>query len=276
MFALCIPKIARTFQISLTSSCTMSHKLYRIFILFLIVTSCAEDKEKKEIPLQFKKENILKKAGANCDTAEYDCTVISLDVVKAVGQEDVSTALNKALEEHVIKLVTSEPDPEIDNLEALSEKFVSDYKEAAADFSEEPPWEAYVNESIYKKSEDLVSIGITTEIFSGGAHGYKTLTFLNFDPKTGDLYSKEDLFTPGFKDHVEAIFRKEQNIPQEENINSTGFWFENDTFHLPENIGFEDDKVILIYNSYEVAPYATGDIYMGIPIGEVKPFLKIE
>ena len=276
MFTLGIPKIARTFQISLTSSFTMSHKLYRIFLFFLIITSCAEDKGKKEMQLQFKKENILKKAGANCDTADYDCTVISLDVVKAVGQKDISATFNRALEEHVIKLVTSEPDPEIDNLEDLSEKFMSDYKEAAADFSEEPPWEAYVNESIYKKSEDLVSIGITTEIFSGGAHGYKTLTFLNFDPKTGNLYSKQDLFTPEFKDHVEAIFRKEQNIPQEENINSTGFWFENDTFHLPENIGFDNEKLILIYNSYEVAPYASGDIYLEIPLEEVKSFLKIE
>ena len=254
----------------------MSHKLFAVLFLFIIVTSCAEEKEKKEQSLRFEKQNIIKKAGENCDTAEYDCTVISLDIVKAVGDESVSAAVNEVLEEHVIKLISSEPDPAVIDLEELSNKFVSDYRAAAADFSEEPPWEAYVNESIYKKSEDLVSIGITTEIFSGGAHGYKTLTFLNFDPETGKLYSKEDLFTPEFKDHVEEIFRREQNISQEENINSTGFWFENDTFHLPENVGFEEDTVILIYNSYEVAPYAAGDIFMRIPIEEVRPFLRIQ
>lgn len=104
----------------------------------------------------------------------------------------------------------------------------------------------------------------------------KRLPFLNFDPTTGKQYSQEELFTPEFTDFIEDIFRKEQNIPAEENINSTGFWFENDTFHLPENIGFEEEKVILIYNSYEIAPYAAGDIYMEIPIEEVRPFLQIQ
>ena len=257
----------------------MSHKLYRIFFVFLIMAGCAEEKEEKaekEVPLVFEKHTILKKAGENCDTADYDCTTISLDVVKAKGGAGKSSQINQALEEHVIKLISSDPDPKIADLEELSERFVLDYQEAAEEFSAEPPWEAYVNESIYKTSDKLISIGIITEIFSGGAHGYKTLTFLNFNPGTGELYSKDELFTPDFKDYVEEIFRREQNIPKEDNINSTGFWFENDTFHLPENIGFQDDKVILIYNSYEVAPYAAGDIYMQLPLEEVRPFLKIQ
>ena len=253
----------------------MTHKLFRIFLLFLLLNSCAEEKEKKDLPLRFEKESIIKKAGQNCDTAEYDCTVISLEVVKAKGAE-VSENINAKLEEHVIQLISSEENPAATSLEQLSENFISDYKEAAESFSEEPPWEAYLNENVYLKSEDVVSIGITAEIFSGGAHGYKTLTFLNFNPKTGERYSADDLFTPEFTVFVEEQFRSKYDIPSEEHINSTGFWFENDIFHLPENIGFEKDKVILVYNSYEIAPYAAGDIYMEIPLEEVRPFLKIE
>ncbi|MGB7786238.1 MAG: DUF3298 domain-containing protein [Salinimicrobium sp.] len=253
----------------------MTHKLFRIFLLLLLVTSCAEEKEKKDLPLRFEKESIIKRTGQNCDTAEYDCTIISLEVVKAKGAE-VSKDINAKLEEHVIQLISTEEDPAVTSLEQLSENFISDYNEAAESFSEEPPWEAYLNENVYFKSDSLVSIGITAEIFSGGAHGYKTLTFLNFNPKTGDRYSAEELFKPEFSSFVEEKFRSKYEIPSEENINSSGFWFENDEFRLPENIGFEEDKLILVYNSYEIAPYAFGDVYMEIPLEEVRPFLKIE
>ncbi|GAB2761616.1 DUF3298 and DUF4163 domain-containing protein [Salinimicrobium soli] len=254
--------------------------MFRRFSLILLALitflSCREEKKPVKTSLLFEKEQIIKRTGENCDTAEYDCTVISLEVVKAKGAPEISKEINRKLEEHVIELVSSEEDPQVSDLEELSNNFILDYRSAAENFSEEPPWEAYVNENIYSKTENLVSIGITTEIFSGGAHGYKTLTFLNFDPNTGELYSSKDLFTPEFKTFVEEKFRQEQNIPQEENINSTGFWFKNDIFRLPSNIGFTEENVILVYNSYEIAPYSAGDIYMEIPLEEARPFLKIE
>lgn len=255
----------------------MFRKFFRILLLVLIFTGCKEDKEEKKTPpLSFKKESLVKKAGANCDTALYDCSVITLDVVRARGASGVSEQINRNLDEHLIKLIASETDSDISDLDELSEKFLQDYREAAESFSEEPPWEAYVNENIYLRSDSIVSIGVTTEIFSGGAHGYKTLTFVNFDPGTGEILTAGEIFKPEFSSFVEQRFRQEQGIPESDNINNTGFWFDEDTFSLPENIGFTEDKVILVYNSYEIAPYAAGDIRMEIPIEEVRPFIQIE
>lgn len=254
----------------------MTQNILRILLFFLIFSSCQDDKKPKELPLRFEKESFIKKAGQNCEVEDYDCTIISLEVIKAKGAPKVSEEINQALEEHVIGLIASEENPEIENLEELTNNFITDYQKAAESFSEEPAWEAYVNESVYKKSENLLSIGVTTEIFSGGAHGYKNLTFMNFNPKTGEKLSWQDIFTDEFKDFVEEKFRKEYEIPAEENINSTGFWFENDKFHLPANIGFSDENVILTYNIYEIAPFADGDFYMEIPMEEARPFLKIE
>ncbi len=258
----------------------MSRPVFRIFLLFIFIVSCQDEKqdrkEEKKVPLRFEKESIVKKTGENCDTREYDCTIISLEVVRAKGPAEVSEEINQALDSHVISLVSSEEDPSVPNLERLANKFILDYRQAAENFSEEPPWEAYVNESVFLKTDSLVSIGVSTEIFTGGAHGYKVQTFLNFDPTTGKLYTQKGLFSPEFRNYVEKRFRKEHGIPAEENINSTGFWFENDSFHLPENIGFTKDNVILVYNSYEIAPYAAGDIYMEIPMEKVRPFLKFQ
>ena len=116
---------------------------------------------------------------------------------------------------------------------------------------------------------------MNSEIFMGGAHGYRGLSFLNFDPGTGEVYSHQDIFTPEFKDLVEKKFREEQSIPPEANINSTGFWFEDESFHLPSNIGFENNKVLLVYNAYEIAAYSAGDIYIEIPKEEIESYLKV-
>lgn len=254
----------------------MTQNCLRILLIFLVFVSCQDEKKPKEFPLRFEKKSLTKKAGENCETADYDCTIISLEVVKATGPENISEEINKALEEEVISLIASEENPGINDLEELTENFISDYLKASESFSEEPPWEAYVNESIYSRSENLISIGITAEIFSGGAHGYKSLTFLNFNPRTGKELSWRDIFTDEFKAFAEKRFRGKFNIPEEDNINSTGFWFENDVFHLPSNIGFSKENVILAYNIYEIAPYADGDFYLEIPFEEAKPFLKIE
>lgn len=252
----------------------MTQKIFRILLITLFFTACQDEKKPAELPLRFEKETIVKKEGKNCETADYDCTIISLEILEAKGPEEVAGKINRTLKNHVITTISSEENPVLTEYEELTDTFINDYKKAAESFSSEPPWEAYLNQSIYRKDTMLVSIGITTEIFSGGAHGYKNLSFLNFDPKTGEQLTWKDIFNSDFKEHAEVLFRSKYKIPAEGNINSTGFWFENDVFHLPANIGFTDEELILVYNSYEIAPYADGDYYMEIPLEEVRPFMK--
>lgn len=254
----------------------MTRKYLWVPLAFLLLISCQDQEKKKTPKLTFEKETLVRTLGENCEAEVYDCTVISLEVIKASGPEPVSGKINNALRHHAITLLSPEEDPEIATLEELAEQFIADYKRAASDFSQEPPWEAYLNASIYKKEQNLLSVGISTEIFSGGAHGYKSLTFLNFDLESGEILHWKDIFKPEFKSFAERKFRSEQKIPENTSINSTGLWFENDRFQLPDNIGFTEEEVILIYNAYEIAPYAAGDFYMEIPLEEVRPFMKIQ
>ncbi|MFD1079820.1 hypothetical protein, partial [Longispora fulva] len=118
--------------------------MFRRFSLILLALitflSCREEKKPVKTSLLFEKEQIIKRTGENCDTAEYDCTVISLEVVKAKGAPEISKEINRKLEEHVIELVSSEEDPQVSDLEELSNNFILDYRSAAENFSEEPPW----------------------------------------------------------------------------------------------------------------------------------------
>ena len=41
-------------------------------------------------------------------------------------------------------------------------------------------------------------------------------------------------------------------------------------------MGFENEELMLIYNTYEIASYADGTVEVGIPLDEVMPFLELD
>jgi len=120
-----------------------------------------------------------------------------------------------------------------------------------------------------------VSLECTLFLFTGGAHGYGGTSYLNFDLATGALIENVNLFVnyPEFEAYAETKFKEAQGIPKNDNINASGFWFENDTFYLSETIGFDQENLLIIYNSYEISSYAAGPIVLEIPLTEVAPFL---
>lgn len=245
-----------------------------VFVIFLVISSCKNDKE-EDASLYFENKTIVERSD-DCVLESYSCSIISLEFISASGPEEISEKINRVLEQHLIHIVSTEGDPNVSSLQELAENFITNQKNSALDFDEEIPWKAYINTSIFDHTSQLVSIGVDAEISTGGAHGYSSHTFLNFDPETGEELSHSEIFKEGFKAYTEKVFREKQGIPTGENINSTGFWFENNEFELPENIGFDPSNVILVYNSYEIDSYADGDLYMEIPREEVKHFLKID
>jgi len=47
-----------------------------------------------------------------------------------------------------------------------------------------------------------------------------------------------------------------------------------DQLPLPENVGIDSSGVTMLYNPYEVAPYAIGTIEYRIPYEQAEPLLK--
>lgn len=254
----------------------MQSKFLPFLLILLVFSSCQQDKRETEIPLEFVNKTVVKKSGENCELEGQFCSIISLEMLRATGPEEVSQKINKRLEEHVIRIVSTEEAPRSESAEELAENFLKQQQRTAEEFEESMPWKAVVNQSVYSNTDSLVSIGVDARIFTGGAHGYSSLTFLNFNPKTGEQLPNNALFTEEFTKYAEKKFREKENIPMNTNINSTGFLFENDSFQLPQNIGFGTDSLLLVYNPYEISSYAEGEISMKFALDEVQQFLKLE
>ena len=206
------------------------------------------------------------------------CAEISIEVPEAISNRKISKTINNAIREEVISIMSFDEEKSVTDIPAALISFNQGYEDLITLFPDESiPWEAWIKGKIAFENKDLVTIELSSYIFTGGAHGYGSRRFLNFDKNKAIELSSDELFKNQrkFMDFAESQFRMKQDIPEGVSINSTGFMFEQDSFYLPENIGFTKDGLILLYNPYEVASYADGTIELTLPYEEVAEYLAI-
>lgn len=250
----------------------MVKKLLFPLVISALLVGCKND----DVELIFEDFFIEEISEKDCDPGEENCAFISIQTPLASKEGAQSKKINRRIEEHIRETVDYQEMEKIRSLEALAQRFIDDYEASAEEFPEyNIPWEASVDGKIIHKDPKLISMEFNTGIFTGGAHGYTSVTFLNLNPETGESYLTNDLFEAEFKAYAEELFRKKNGIQKDAPINSTGMFFENDDFKLPKNIGFKKEKLILRYNPYEIASYAEGGIQLEIPLKDAGRFLKV-
>ena len=112
--------------------------------------------------------------------------------------------------------------------------------------------------------------------YTGGAHGNGYTNYFCFERLSGNRLFLNDFFSDMamLQKIAESMFREEMDIPENDSLNDHGFWFENDQFALNENFCFRNDNLVIVFNPYEVAPYAAGTISLEIPFSELEGILK--
>lgn len=248
-------------------------KKFFFFPILFLFFSCTDGKKGE---ITFSRDEITAQNFKLCQDAL--CPEIEVDYLLAEGKPAISKNINKKLEEKRIKLLAMDPDrPSPSSFEKALENFIRDYQEFRADYPDFPAvYEFRISEEMRYRSNELIVIKSKHYLFTGGAHGYGAISFSSFSPKTGESLQPKDLFAnlSAFEKYAEEKFRKKYEIAEGDSINSTGFFFENDTFLLPENLAVLDDEVVLIYNPYEVAAYARGKMELRFPKSEVAKWLK--
>lgn len=260
-------------------------RYFLLFIFLALAVGCKNDTSKKasEENQPQQKDNlsfsrvVLK--GSDFDTCqEKDCPKIDLNYLIAEGSTAITTKINEHNTQHIIEIFNSSEDkPESISVENAIQNFINDYFDFKREFPESPAaYEADLSQKLISKSDSILTVETDFYLFQGGAHGYGATRYQNFDVKTGKFLTHDDLIKDmeGFKKFVEKKFRKKYNINPDENINSPGFFFENDTFALPENIAVTTNEVFLVYNRYEAASYAQGELKFVFPKKEIQQFLN--
>lgn len=250
----------------------------RFFILHLIAVFCFSCKE--DTPISFASETMTE---ADIDICKNVlCPEVTVSYVEILGDETISEKINSKIKTFIIQALHLGDDEKTPSASTISEAivgFIEMYRIHSAEFPDmanEYFAEVTVREDYV--SDDIISFEMRTYLYTGGAHGFGSTFFMNIDPQVGEEIPTDKLFKnkAAFIGFAERKFREVFHIKGGESINSTGFWFEDDVFILPETIGFTEDSLILRYNHYDIASYADGPIELEIAIQEAKPYLTIK
>lgn len=237
---------------------TLKH-IIPFFIVLLLFSACNEELK----PVEFETNYI--------DTA-YDAN-ISVAFDEAQRRNDLSETINKNIETAILNTVNSS-DNESD-LKTVLKHFNEDYLKFKSDYPEvsEPIWELNIETELSYQSADIITIAISAYEFKGGAHGNDQIRLLNLDAKTGKTLETNAIINDidGFTKLAESQFIKALE-KDKNNLTIENFFF-GKPFQLPENIGFSEEGIILIYNVYEVASYDLGYTEFMIPFEDAEPFL---
>ena len=234
------------------------------FFLILLTFGCKKDNALTFEPISYN--------GNTCES----CPEIKITVPKALGSAQIDKVINNAIKEELIYLLNFNDELNASDIESAIRSFTKGYTDLKSQFAEEAtPWEAAVNAVVSYEDKNIVTIKIDSYLFTGGAHGYNTTHYLNFDKQKTKELNTEDLFknNSDFEEYAESKFRIQEGIPTEANINSTGFMFETGLFYLPQNIGYTKDGIQLFYEQYEIASYADGPIILTFPYSELQKYL---
>lgn len=204
----------------------------------LCVYSC-----KEEVVLNFSETNIL---------VENE-TVVEINIPKADGETTTSKSINNTLEKFVNNALTIDAAKTAkasvkENITAFSESY-NVFKKQLEELSitDLPIWEAIVDGEVLYKNDAMVCIAMNATINTGGAHSNIVTKFFNFDVNSGKPLSVQELFNDveGFKAIVKRYYDKEL-LTGYVNPNVD---FKGKTFQLPKTIGFNDDGVIIFYDT---------------------------
>lgn len=236
-------------------------RIFPFLTLLVLFSSCSSESK----PVTFETLSVEESFDAE----------ISATYSKATGNSDLSKAINSNIDNAIIKYLNSSENKT--DLKSILLDFNQEYLDFKTEFPDESEvvWELNIETELTYQSENVITIAISTYEFKGGAHGNDKIEFLNLNATTGKVLSLDDIISKkeAFKKLAETHFIKSLET-NESKLKMEDFFF-GKPFQLPENIGYSDDGLVLLYNSYEVATFNQGYTEFVIPFEDVDSLLKV-
>jgi len=196
---------------------------------------------------------------------------------------DSSYASSESLEKKIRqRLLANNSNSEGDyrNYADLIDKMKEEYRTLNQENEMAQSWELVQNIAVVLNENGLFGLQSNHFSYTGGAHGNTFIANQTYRLDNANLLSLDSLLIPEEKPTFIALceskFRQGQEIAAQESLEAHGFWFEKDSFQIPDNFGYSPQGLSLIYNSYEIAPYAFGIIKINLSPAEIAPFIKPE
>jgi uncharacterized protein len=146
----------------------------------------------------------------------------------------------------------------------------------------EQEWSYEQNFQLYRPNRRAVSVAVSYRTYTGGAHGYIATDCFLVDLRTAKLVGLEEIFVPG-EQWLKRLMELVRNDLKEQFVDRPG----NDALIEPENMTemlkqghrylFRDDNTLeVIFNPYEVGPYAAGPYSVEISYDDLRSIIRTD
>lgn len=223
------------------------------------------------------------------DTAKPACNVaITLEIPVKYQQENDGARLQKIL----TPLLFGEEYAGDSLFEIAAQKVVAShigaYKELEPEYEKELKehgeaysfeWEfEYTLSPVYNRN-GFLCYGLSSSEYTGGAHGMYADFYYTIDLSDWHRIGLDDIFQPGSSDQVNRVLLQELlkslNLSAPDSLLELGY-FDTENITATENFYLTDEGFCWVYNPYEIACYATGQVQIKVPFKEVEMYILPE
>lgn len=245
----------------------------------IIFAGCSES---QPVKIQYTSFSLADKTG-NCDSVGVGCAEFQISYPVLTGTEfpGLQKSLQAAIDTFTLRDPFSEGNSFHPSLQALKDSLFRDFNRVKTDIPDMPL--NYFLQRIVTPVTDtlgLFSVRLSENSFFGGAHPNSFTDFMNFSTVDGSIITLGKILKKdGMKKFLtlaESTFRKKMEVPEGENLEKAGFFFENGQFVASQAYLFTMYGIELHYNPYEAAPYAVGPIILKIPYAQWKDLIEPE
>ena len=248
-----------------------------VLLFATILVSCDKKAAEKKSDVSFKMKNFRVESSSGCASDTLQCASYEVNYPEFSG---LDSAVAKKIRREVDATVSmGNPEAVGKSMKQIGEEFVSDYEDFKKEMPDAPGgWYYKSDVSVDLVTDTLISLTVSEDYFTGGAHGGSGTYFINVNPVTGAEFTLDNLFKPGYIEPLtkagEEIFRRTREVPDTASLNENYFEFPDDKFQLNQNYGFTKDGIVFYYNNYEIAPYAAGPTEVLIPYERIRGWIK--
>ena len=178
------------------------------------------------------------------------------------------------------RMFDPETDPPATEASGLVDEWFEDYRQYQEQIEEyRIPWALERRIEVIYESDRLVTLHFSEFSFTGGTHPVQIDHFRSFSRPDGKILRLEDLTMDNccydrLQDLAEEQYRFTYELLEGDNAEDAGYHFLEDRFHLTDNFAFTEFGLLFYFNSYEVAPYATGPIAIEIPYEDLEHLIR--
>lgn len=137
----------------------------------------------------------------------------------------------------------------------------------------------WYNEStidLFAITSETYTLSTSSEGYQGGAHGYYSLGFDNYQTQTNTKLALDDLFVPDYNQTLHAIasnhYKRLKGLTPNQPLTDDD-WFD-DNFILAKSFAITPEGLYFVYNQYEIKAYAYGITEFMLPYSQIQNLIN--